>query len=57
MLTNVETGEAVDMNDPAALNFGPKGTGAADAKRVWAFCLEGGVYSITAFDELGEGSF
>jgi len=55
VLTNVETGEAVDMNDPAALNFGPKGTGAADAKRVWAFCLEGGVYSITAFDELGEG--
>ena len=55
MLTNVGTGEAVDVNDPDPLNFGSKGTGIADGMHVWAFCLEGGEYSITAFDLLGEG--
>ena len=55
MLTNVRTGEAVEMDDPMDQVIGSKGTAAADAKRVWPFCLEGGDYSVAAFDVLGEG--
>ena len=55
VLTNVGTGEAVDLEDPTGRISGSKGSGVADGKRVWAFCLEGGEYSISAFDVLGEG--
>ena len=54
-MTNVGTGEAVDVDDPIDRITGSKGTGIADGTRVWAFCLESGEYIITAFDVLGEG--
>ena len=54
-MTNVGTGEAVDVNDERDIISGSRGFGVTDAKIVWPFCLESGEYSITAFDGLGEG--
>ena len=55
VLTEVATRQEVDLTDPLSLRSGSKGTGIADGVRVWTFCLEGGDYSIAAFDVLGEG--
>ena len=55
VLTKIGTG-AVDANNNHDDFFsGSKGAGVTDGVRVWAFCLEGGEYSISAFDVLGEG--